>query len=57
VVLHTSDVARESVLGRFSPEDISTAALPHMWALRTDYVVQVTSLTKQRRVRPTAAGR
>jgi hypothetical protein len=40
----------------FSPEDISTAALHHMWALRTDDVVQVTSLTKQRRVRPDGGG-
>jgi type VII secretion protein EccE len=40
----------------FSPEDISTAALQQMWALRTDHVVQVTSLTKRRRVRPDGGG-
>jgi type VII secretion protein EccE len=40
----------------FSPEDITSAALQHMWALRTDHVVQVTSLTKRRRVRPDGGG-
>ncbi|PXX03218.1 type VII secretion protein EccE [Mycolicibacterium moriokaense] len=40
----------------FSPEDITTAALHQMWALRTDHVVQVTSLAKQRRVQPDGGG-
>jgi type VII secretion protein EccE len=40
----------------FSPEDITTAALQQMWALRTDHVVQVTSLSKRRRVRPDGGG-
>ena len=40
----------------FSPEDISTAALHQMWALRTDHVVQVTSLSKQRRVQADGGG-
>ena len=32
----------------FSPEDITTAALNQMWALRSDDVVQTTSLRKDR---------
>jgi len=32
----------------FSPEDITTNALNHMWALRSDAVVQMISLTKKR---------
>ena len=32
----------------FSPEDITTEALNQMWALRSDHVVQVTMLRKQR---------
>ncbi|WP_428338887.1 type VII secretion protein EccE [Mycobacterium sp.] len=31
----------------FSPEDITTAALHQMWALRTDHVVQTLALRKQ----------
>jgi type VII secretion protein EccE len=34
----------------FSPEDITTAGLNAMWALRSDAVVQTTSLWKDRRV-------
>jgi type VII secretion protein EccE len=40
----------------FSPEDITTAALHQMWALRTDHVVQVTTLSKRRRVAPDGGG-
>ncbi|MDA2893396.1 type VII secretion protein EccE [Mycolicibacterium sp. BiH015] len=40
----------------FSPEDITTASLQQMWALRTDDVVQVTMLTKRRRVHPDGGG-
>ena len=40
----------------FSPEDISTVALHQMWALRTDHVVQVISLSKQRRVQADGGG-
>ena len=40
----------------FSPQDITTAALHHMWALRADHIVAVTSLTKQRRVAPDGGG-
>jgi type VII secretion protein EccE len=40
----------------FSPQDITTAALHHMWALRADHVVSVTSLAKQRRVAPDGGG-
>ena len=40
----------------FSPDDITTAALHQMWALRTDHVVQVTSLSKRRRVTPDGGG-
>jgi type VII secretion protein EccE len=32
----------------FSPEDITTATLQQLWALRTDHVVQVTSFSKRR---------
>ncbi len=32
----------------FSPEDITTESLNQMWALRSDHVVQVTMLRKQR---------
>jgi type VII secretion protein EccE len=34
----------------FSPEDITTAGLNQMWALRSDAIVQTTSLHKERRV-------
>jgi hypothetical protein len=34
----------------FSPEDITTAGLNQMWALRSDAIVQTTSLYKDRRV-------
>ena len=40
----------------FSPDDITSAALQQMWALRADHVVQVTSLSKQRRVQPDGGG-
>ncbi|MDG4667952.1 type VII secretion protein EccE [Mycobacterium sp. 236(2023)] len=40
----------------FSPEDITTASLQQMWALRTDDVVQVTMLTKKRRVQSDGGG-
>jgi type VII secretion protein EccE len=40
----------------FSPEDITTATLHQLWALRTDDVVQVTSLSKERRVQPDGGG-
>ena len=40
----------------FSPPDITTAALHQMWALRSDHVVQVTSLSKRRRVAPDGGG-
>jgi type VII secretion protein EccE len=40
----------------FSPEDITTAKLHQLWALRTDDVVQVTSLSKERRVQPDGGG-
>jgi type VII secretion protein EccE len=40
----------------FSPQDITTAALHHMWALRADHVVAVISLAKQRRVAPDGGG-
>ena len=40
----------------FSPQDITTAALHQMWALRSDHVVQVTSLSKRRRVAPDGGG-
>jgi type VII secretion protein EccE len=40
----------------FSPQDITSAALHHMWALRADHVVAVTSLVKQRRVAPDGGG-
>jgi type VII secretion protein EccE len=40
----------------FSPQDITTAALHHMWALRADHIVAVTSLSKQRRVAPDGGG-
>jgi type VII secretion protein EccE len=36
----------------FSPEDINTAALHQMWALRTDHVVQTLALRKQRHSAP-----
>ena len=40
----------------FSPEDITTATLQQLWALRTDDVVQVTSLARQRRLRADGGG-
>jgi type VII secretion protein EccE len=40
----------------FSPEDITTAALSQMWALRSDEVVQTTSLYKVRRVQHDGGG-
>ena len=40
----------------FSPEDISTAAIHQMWALRTDHIVQTTSLFKQRRTQLDGGG-
>jgi type VII secretion protein EccE len=40
----------------FSPQDITSAALHHMWALRADHVVAVTSLSKRRRVAPDGGG-
>ena len=40
----------------FSPEDITTAALNRMWALRTDEVVQTTSICKHRNTEPDGGG-
>ena len=40
----------------FSPEDITTAGLNRMWALRTDEVVQTTSICKHRNTEPDGGG-
>jgi hypothetical protein len=40
----------------FSPEDITTATLNQMWALRTDDVVQTTSICKHRNTEPGGGG-
>ena len=40
----------------FSPEDITTAGLNQMWALRTDEVVQTTSICKHRNTEPDGGG-
>lgn len=40
----------------FSPEDITTAALNQLWALRSDEVLTVLSLAKQRRTRADGGG-
>jgi type VII secretion protein EccE len=40
----------------FSPEDITTAALSQMWALRSDEIVQTTSLYRVRRVQRDGGG-
>ena len=40
----------------FSPEDITTATLSQLWALRTDEVVQLTTIGKQRTADDDSAG-
>jgi type VII secretion protein EccE len=40
----------------FSPEDITTAGLNHMWALHSDDIVQTTSIVKRRTTRPAGGG-
>jgi type VII secretion protein EccE len=40
----------------YSPEDITTANLNHMWSLRSDHVVQLVSLRKKRRTDPDGGG-
>ena len=40
----------------FSPEDITTATLNQMWALRTDDLVQTTSICKHRNTEPGGGG-
>lgn len=40
----------------YSPEDITTANLNHMWSLRSDAVVQLVSLRKKRRTNPDGGG-
>ena len=40
----------------FSPEDITTVALQQMWALRSDEIVQTTSIWKDRYTEPGGGG-
>ncbi|BBZ15015.1 type VII secretion protein EccE [Mycobacterium branderi] len=40
----------------FSPEDINTAALNQMWALRSDEIAQTTSIFKHRNTEPDGGG-
>jgi type VII secretion protein EccE len=40
----------------FSPEDITTAALHQMWALRTDHIVQTLAIRKHRHTAPDGGG-
>ncbi|WP_018604176.1 type VII secretion protein EccE [Mycobacterium sp. 155] len=40
----------------FSPEDITSASLNQMWSLRSDSVVQVTTITKARCTQPQGGG-
>jgi type VII secretion protein EccE len=40
----------------FSPEDVTTAALNQMWALRSDDIVQTTSIYRHRNTEPDGVG-